>query len=198
MSQLNRNAAYIYDIDGITVWERLRVVRTFLTDREKSYKLALNGKKQVEVEKEKIKNNPEYSEIEKELKLERVDIENSDLDDLIDDCKNEIVFLKEIESRLAIKAEETRIEGKTDKDMYELNFFREHTERLVKKATTEVICHGRVTPDTMHYLLRNRNALNQLVSKGLVNEEVKAFVETNSNETLKIIEGANNELLGYK
>ena len=33
MSQQNHNASYLFEIDGLTTWERLRVVRNFLEDR---------------------------------------------------------------------------------------------------------------------------------------------------------------------
>ena len=40
MSQMNRNAAYVYDVDGLTVWEKLRVIRGFLLDRQTELKLS--------------------------------------------------------------------------------------------------------------------------------------------------------------
>ena len=40
MSQQNHNVNYLYTVDGITVWERLRVTRNFLLDRQTALKIA--------------------------------------------------------------------------------------------------------------------------------------------------------------
>lgn len=40
MSQVNHNYSYVYEIDGNTPWERLRIVRNFITDRTKALALA--------------------------------------------------------------------------------------------------------------------------------------------------------------
>lgn len=40
MSQVNHNYSYVFEIDGHTPWERLRVVRNFITDRRKALALA--------------------------------------------------------------------------------------------------------------------------------------------------------------
>ena len=45
MAQVNHNYSYVTEVDGFTVWERLRVIRGFLADREKALKLAELGKR---------------------------------------------------------------------------------------------------------------------------------------------------------
>ena len=46
MSRVNHNAQYIYDLEGETVWEKLRVIRNQLSQRKLAYKLAeLNKEK---------------------------------------------------------------------------------------------------------------------------------------------------------
>lgn len=163
MSQLNRNASYIFDVDGVTVWERLRVVRGFLKDRTKAYKLSI-----LQLEELTEKNSKEDNKFE----LERRNLDIEELVDLIEDCEMEIRFLEDIESRLAKEAEKTRIENKTDKEMYELNFFQEHTQRLIQRATCEIISGGSVSPDTFRKLLSNKEAMHKLIDSGKINPDI--------------------------
>ena len=75
--------------------------------------------------------------------------------DLLDDCRNEIAFLEELEAKLAIEAEKTRIKGKTDKEMYEINYYEELIQIHTLQAQSEMMATGHVSPDTMKTLLRN-------------------------------------------
>lgn len=171
MSQLNRNAAYVYDVDGVTIWERLRVLKTFLADRKKALALA-------ELASEEIaKKLQETDGVEKKRLL----IETSDHEDLTDDCRNEIAFLEKSIEELSIEAEKTRIPGKSDKEMYELNFFNEHTQRLCLKAVSEVMSCGHVTPNTMLDLIKNKQAMHKLVESKILDPNVLVFLESSKN-----------------
>lgn len=164
MSQVNRNAAYLFDIDGNTVWERLRVIRGFLDDRQRALATSnLDMEKSEKEAKEHGEDSYEYKKflIEKPFRL-----------DLIDDCEREIEFLTDVEARLAAEAEKTRISGKSDKDMYELNFFEEHTNRLVTDAQAEIVANGRLSTNTVKMLFRNKAAMNRTLEMGLLSEEV--------------------------
>lgn len=107
---MNRNAAYVYDVDGLTTWEKLRVIRGFLLDRQTELKLS---KLRYEDTKKKMLELDEDN-------LDRIEffIRESFMLDIIDDCEREVKFLEEYEKQLAEEAEKTRIEGKSDKDMY--------------------------------------------------------------------------------
>ena len=41
MSRINHNASYIFDVEGETVWEKLRVIRDMLDDRKRTYEISL-------------------------------------------------------------------------------------------------------------------------------------------------------------
>lgn len=186
MSQLNRNAAYIYEVDGLTVWEKLRVLRGFLVERNRSLRLSeYRYNKQVKSLKEGTCEEPE-----------KVAIEIEEMPELHQDCKDEIAFLEKSIAALEVAAEKTRIAGKTDREMYEINFFSEHTTRLVFNAMAEVASCGRVSTETMKYLMRNRSAMYVLIDKNILDKKVLDFVE--ETETIKVIEKANHELIDYK
>jgi hypothetical protein len=166
MARVNHNVNYIYDVDGETVWEKLRVIRGFLQDRELAYEVAkLNLK-------EATKLNIDSKEYMQSV------IFKPQTDQNIQDCVNEIKFLKEFESYLSAEAEKTRIDGKTDDEMYEINYFHEMEVRLVRKAQAQVVSNGRITEELMLRLMKNKNALRICVEQGLLTNDIFTFVDT--------------------
>jgi len=159
MSRVNHNAQYIYDLEGETVWEKLRVIRNQLSQRKLAYKLA-------ELNKEKSEQTLDKDSFEYKEYL----IYQDQNTELFQDCANEIKFLTEFEAALAIEAEKIRIPGKTDDEMYEINFFEELKLRLVKSAQAQLISCGRLSDETILRILKNRPALELCVQQGLLSE----------------------------
>lgn len=159
MSRMNRNASYIYVVDGETVWERLRVIRGFLEERKIVYAVNKLGQEAHNVDK----TSREYKEAL---------IRKPQHDKLMQECLEEIAFLEDFESKLALEAESTRIPGKSDDEMYELNFFTEMKLRLVKDAQAELISVGHISPAVMKSLLRCKPALEDCVQLGYLSTEI--------------------------
>lgn len=172
MSRVNHNANYIFDVDGETIWEKLRNIRSMLDDRRRAYQLALLKQEQTEAEiiSKKEENIYKYKEylINKDFQLS-----------LIEDCKNEVEFLEKFETYLTQEAEKTRIPGKTDDEMYELNFFEELKTRLVRRAQAQIISTGRIQEDTLLRLMKNKDALDACIQQGLLTSDVKNVLDTN-------------------
>lgn len=187
MSQVNHNWSYITEVDGNTIWERLRIIRNFLTERRKALALAELNQKNIEAKlarfdkriqsKQNFLNecgadasfagSDQEVDLEEELyklqyERQQLLIETSDLPDLTQDCRDEILFLETFEKRLMEEAEKERVPGKSDREMYEINFPKESRTRLFKKATAELVAHGRLTPDTIHYLRKDTKVLEML------------------------------------
>lgn len=168
MARVNHNVNYLYDVDGETVWEKLRVIRGMLVDRELALKMS-------ELEQEKFhnkKHNPSSYEYKK------YHIYKDFNSGLIQDVKNEIEFLKEFTSYLEKEAEKTRIPGKTDDEMYEINYFEEMRVRLVRRAQAQVISSGRIQEDLLLRLMKNKSALNTCIEQGLLTSDVMAVIDT--------------------
>lgn len=182
MSQVNHNAAYLYDVDGMTVWEKLRVIRNFLTDRNQALALA-----KLELEKK----DAEMAKLDKDsFEYREMMIYRPQSLDLIEDCENEIKFLTDFEERLKEEAEKFRIPGKSDKEMYELNFFEEHKRRVVMEAQSEMLAMGHITPQTMRSLMRNREAMVDVVKLGLLTPNVlnvPSMITSSKPETLRLM-----------
>jgi hypothetical protein len=169
MSRVNHNAQYIYDLQGETPWEKLSSVRNQLKQRKLAYELTKLRTEKAETTLDK--NSFEYREylLNKELTEEN-----------IQDCVNEIEFLTEFEAALAVEAEKTRIPGKTDDEMYEINFFDELKLRLVRQAHSQILSNGRLAEETASRLLKNKPALQLCVEQGLLSENALQIANVNT------------------
>jgi hypothetical protein len=195
ISPVNHNASYLFEVDGLTVWERLRSVRNFLSDRRKALKISEYSVKKYERDIAKLGNSDEDQDTRFEMELHKDDTYQA-----VDVCRREVEFLEQFEKELMELAEQQRIAGKTDDEMYELNYYNEIVARNVRKAHTEVITSGLISPNTMDMLLRcppalklvcEQNILNydnikQLTFGKTTNNHLKLFDVQNSNTIAKI------------
>ena len=168
MSRINHNAQYIYDFEGETVWEKLRVVRNQLKDRKIAYELTKLSQEKFE----QIQDKDSF-----EFKKQKIYVEQ--IAENLQDCKNEIQFLTDFEFALAIEAEKTRILGKTDDEMYEINFFDELKLRLVTQAQSQILSFGRLNEETARRILKNKPALQMCISQGLLSENALQIANVN-------------------
>lgn len=170
MSRVNHNVNYMYDVDGETVWEKLRTIRGMLDDRRRAYAHSVLGKQ----EREK-----KFQDADKEsLEYKKWLIDKDFNDSLIQDCANEIKFLEAFESFLAVEAEKTRIPGKTDDEMYEINYFHEMEVRLVRKAQAQIMTRGVLDEELTLRLMKNRGALNLCIKQGLLTDKMIEVIDT--------------------
>jgi len=176
MSQVNRNYDYLMSVDGLTVWERLRVIRNFLTDRKQALRIAELHQRKWEATKDTL--DP--------WEREEQEILNSNRDDLIQDCRDEIAFLEHFERRLAEEAEKERIPGKSDREMYEINFAKEAQERLIFKVKSEMFSIGQITPTTMISVMRDKEVVNRLVGEGILRQDIIPALYNNQPKMLSL------------
>ena len=174
MSQVNHNYAYIRDVDGLTTWERLRVIRGFLTERRQALAVAQLGKRKFETTKHTMDV----------WDREQAEIQNSNLDDLLQDCIDEIAFLESYEARLTVEAEQERIPGKTDREMYEINWVKESRARLMEDIRAQVLTRGTIEPQTMKTLMKEPVVLDEAIALGLVNQQMLEMIKPDTFATL--------------
>jgi hypothetical protein len=167
MSRVNHEVSYFYDVEGETVWEKLRVIRDFLFDRQQAYDLGVIGQEE-QVENMKGK---EGSYAYRKWQIQKVQS-----DKLLQDCLDEIEFLKKFESWLKEEAEKTRIFGKTDEEMYEINYYDELKLRLVKRAQAQLLAVGHVEPDTLQRIFKNKQALQLACDVGIINSDSLPYI----------------------
>lgn len=165
-SQTNHNAAYIYTVDGVTVWERLRVIRCFIEQISQSVEMS-----EIDMEETDYKLSQLSDSTEDSFERRRILVSRKVSEDALKKAKDELNFLYDLEEKLMEKAEESRIEGKTDDEMYEINFFHEHAMRLVRKAHAEFISTGRLTTETIEKAVRCYPALDILDEQELLKKK---------------------------
>jgi len=170
MSRGTHNANYLYDVDGETVWEKLRVIRSFLHERELA--LALN-ELDMQENAEKMKKVDQNS-----VKYKKYILRKPGIEALMKETLSEINFLKQFEAYLSEEAEKTRIPGKTDEEMYEINYFDELKIRLVRRAQMQFVSTGCVDPDTLLRIAKNKPALELAIGTGLLTESVLGLIDT--------------------
>lgn len=168
MARVNHNANYLFDVEGETVWEKLRVIRGMLVERELTLKTISLNNEDFEKKEHDVSS----------LKYKKYLIHKDFNESLVQDAKNEVEFLKEFVAYLEKEAEKTRIPGKTDDEMYEINFFEEMRVRLVRRAQAQIISCGRIQEDLMLRLMKNKSALNTCIEQGLLTSDVVAVVDT--------------------
>jgi hypothetical protein len=139
-SQVNSQFAYINLINGETVWERLRIVRNFIEDRKIAKKLQITQELKHQAHLAKVQEATRESErLFAQAELEEFEAHQEQQTDGYKKLDDEIVFLIKYESKLAIAAEQSRIDGKTDDEMYQLNMGTEVYLRNIKKIETEQV-----------------------------------------------------------
>lgn len=170
MAQMNRDASYITVVDGLTPWEKLRNIRSFLSER----RLALGTIKI----KAKYDDLSKLTDKEKELR----ELYNEQSKGLLIDAENEINFLENLEKELIKITEPTRISGKNDREMYEINYYEELIQMHLIDIKADVISQGRVSPGTMKVLLRNPKTIVRAVKLGYIPEEMLKLPEVIRSE----------------
>ena len=176
MSRQNHNANYIFDVEGETVWEKLRAIRSMLQERIIAYDLAI------------ITQEESLSKLEKDsFEYKKHLIYEPQQKQLLKDCEDEIKFLTEYEQFLASEAEKTRIPGKTDDEMYEINYYDELKIKLTRKAQAQIISYGRLQDDLMYRLLKHEEALKLCISEGILSQDVLSIAYTKSLPTPNLL-----------
>lgn len=137
-SQVNSQFAYINLINGETVWERLRIVRNFIEDRKIAKKLQTTQKKKRSGFLAKIAEaTKESDKLFAEVELEEFDAHAEQQEDGYKKLDDELEFLLKYEAELALIAEQSRVKGKTDDEMYQINMGTEVVMRNMRKIQTE-------------------------------------------------------------
>lgn len=139
-SQVNSQFAYINLINGDTVWERLRIVRNFLEDRNAALAMKPVGELKRQAILARIEEAEKPSQkLDAQAELVEFDAMQATQIDGYKKLDDELVFLKQYEAMLANLAEESRVEGKTDDEMYQINMPNEVYVRNLRKIEAEQI-----------------------------------------------------------
>ena len=180
MSQVNHNYSYITEVEGYTVWEKLRIIRNFLVDRQQALAVSEMG---IDNKMKKVAEG-----LLDKWEIRRLEIFRPQQLELIQDCKDEVDFLVALEAKLAEVAELERVPGKSDREMYEINFVKEAQTRLLIKVHSEILSTTRISPDTMISLMKDRIVLNKVIELGLANPELIKLIDKTKPKAISCLE----------
>lgn len=175
-SKLNSEFNYRYQVQGETVWEKIKTLKGFLEGRiraaaleeisEKKYQAKLLELKHLK----KIKALPHVI-----LNLEAEIMETESFFQTQTEAfklnLDEIEILKRLLAEAFEVAEPTRISGYTDEQMFEANAANEFTVMIGKDIQAEIIAHGRPSAAKIRNAMSNPMTLLALQHAGLIPKE---------------------------
>jgi hypothetical protein len=176
MSQLNRNANYLHTIDGNTVWERLRVIRNFLNDRRLAVSVSELSLEKTKAKRAHYEANKETYSIDATYELREILLFEPQQKSNLADAERELAFLEELEKTLASEAETTRISGKTDEEMYEINYFEELIQIHLLEIKSQLLALGTLSPEMMRTLIKNKPTLDRAIEIGILDKGIQEKV----------------------
>jgi hypothetical protein len=188
-SQVNSQFAYINLINGETIWERLRIVRNFIEDRTIAKKLQTTQYLKYKAYLAKVKEATKESDrLFAQAELEEFEAHKEQQYDGYKKLDDEIAFLIKYEAELAIVAEQSRIDGKTDDEMYQLNMGTEVYLRNLKKIETEQVARTLgISQATAEEAMRIPQMRTQLLNTATA----MMLPDSDSNKANLIVNGIN-------
>lgn len=200
MAKFNSNFNYKTQVEGETVWERIKTLRGFLNGRERALAIQEQDRLEYEALHEEytylIESKAHSFELKRmEAKIGEQDSVRVQLKYDFNLCKGEIKDLKEIIDELMIEGEKTRVEGYTDEEMYEHNAEFEFATKISKEIQADILALGR--PSQVHV----RQAMScdmgiQLLKSlpGFIPNDIMLLEGIfNKPEQLQIIDNTNNK-----
>lgn len=173
--KLNTEFNYRYQVQGETIWEKIKHLQNFLVGRKRAA-----GLEQVDALKLKSRiSKLEYLKKQGGLEHEILDLEAEILEkqsfSIGDDLKNcyelnrqEIAILERLLEEAFLIAEPTRIAGYTDEQMFEANAANEFTAMIAKDIQSELIAYGHPSAAKVRNAMSNPITWNACIQAGLI------------------------------
>ena len=160
MARLNTKFNYLTQIEGNTVWERIKTLQGFIEGRKRAMALKEVNKLEseaMEAELEDARANKPIWEVKRlEAKKVEWDSVQEQLKKDWELCETELKELLEIQDMLYAQAERyTHPDGTpyTDDEMFEANAELEFVTMAAKEIQASIIAHGRPTPTQVRWLM---------------------------------------------
>jgi hypothetical protein len=193
-SKLNSEFNYRYQVNGETVWEKIKTLKGFLEGRlraaalEKVAELKYQAKL---AELQHLKENQGLTHVILNLQAEILELESflPGQVEAFELNRTEIKMLEKLLAECFVIAEPTRMRHEdgtpyTDEEMYEANAANEFTVMIGKEIHAEVIANGRPSPAKLRNAMSNPHTWAALQQVGLVPQN--AMVLIGSDDPLKI------------
>ena len=193
-SKLNSEFNYRYQVNGETVWEKIKILKGFLEGRKRSAALEEVSEIKYQAKLAELQNLKDIGALPHViLNLEADILEfEANLPTQIDAFKlnrEEIKILDRVMAECYEIAEPTRIKHEdgtpySDEEMFEANAANEFTVMIGKEIHAEIIANGRPSPAKLRNAMSNPHTWAALKQIGLIPESAQVLV--GSVDPLKI------------
>lgn len=188
-SKLNSEFNYRHQVMGETIWEKIKILNGFLEGRVRAAALEEVGlmrsrAKVLELEHMKDSNALPHVIMNLEADLLEAKSHIPASTHAFELNKEEVLMLERLLAEAYVIAEETRIPGYTDEQMFEANAANEFTVMIGKEMHAEIIANGRPSAAKIRNAMSNPHTWNALKQAGLIPENVQVL--TANNDPLNI------------
>ncbi len=189
-SKLNTEFNYRTQVQGETIWEKIKTLQGFLVGRKRAVTLEEVGRLKYQSKVEKLKHlkattNLAYETLELEAEILELESHLQDAYEAYRLNEAEIEILNRLLEEAYTIAEPTRIPGYTDEQMFEVNAANEFTVWVAKEIHAEILATGHPSPAKLRNAMSCPQAWAALQSIGLIPKE--SVVLGGSNDPLNIV-----------
>ena len=201
-TKLNSEFNYRYQVQGETIWEKIKTLKGFLEGRIRAQGLEEVGNlkrdaKIAEVEYleayiedsstsalDKLRVKPKLLELRAEV------LEIAGMQIAADEAyllnKQEVKIIEKLLAEAYEEAEPSRIEGYSDEDMFEANAANEFTVMIGKEIQAEIIANGRPSPAKLRNAMSNPITFIALQQAGLIPEDARMLIGSNDPRIIQL------------
>jgi hypothetical protein len=196
-SNFNSLFNYKTQVEGETPWEKIKTINGFIEGRKRAVALekvqeirtrAMNAK--LEFLKE---HGPLHEALELEAEIMERDSSKDDAEHAFKLAHKELEILYAYREELYAEAEPTRIEGKSDDEMFELNAENEFATWVLREIQAEIVAYGRPSPAKLRNAMSSQLATQAMIDLKIVPPEFKVL--TGHNDIKILISGTEKSFL---
>jgi hypothetical protein len=200
--KMNSEFNYRYQVMGETIWEKIKVLRSFVEGRKRSAMLEQVSNLKYEAVLSKLQwlkdnNAPSHELLEQEANVREFEAHLESSIDAFRLNAEELVMLERLLAEAYEIAEPSRIPGYTDEQMFEANAANEFTVMIGKEIQAEIIANGRPSPAKIRNAMSNPYTFLALKQAGLIPAEAVMLCGNDSplQIGLNVVEDAEPALL---
>lgn len=190
-SKLNSEFNYRYQVQGETVWEKIKTLKGFLEGRIRAAALENVADmkyqaKLLEIENAKAINALPHVLLNLQAELIETESFRISQNEAFDLNRQEIDILNKLLKECYEIAEPTRIPGYTDEEMFEANAANEFTVMIAKEIQAEIIANGRPSPAKLRNAMSNPYTFAALQKVGLIPAEANMLTGSDDPRLIEI------------
>lgn len=176
--KLNSEFNYRYQVQGETIWEKIKTLKGFLEGRVRAAALEKVNRLKYEAKKAKLDYLESHNGKKHKILALKADIAETEshfpsIEEAFKLNLEEIDMLKRLLDEAYVIAEPTRIQGYSDEQMFEINAANEFTAMIIKDIHAEILANGRPSPAKLRNAMSNPHTFNALKQCGFINHDVK-------------------------